>query len=272
MFANDKFDAIMEMLRRQKYSFLLYAFAVVLLFPAGAQAGSTHNLYIANTNLALELLPAPPSFGSSEEMADAAAFAWTTNSCTEKERAIALHEQKSFSAFDCFREDVGDFFQQENLPRTAVFLAKVLKSTDAITDSVKYHWRRARPSPQLAFAYGELQTNSYPSGHSTRGTVLASVLCDLFPESAASIATKGREIGWHRVLLGMHYPTDVYAGRVLGTQIAKELRKSRDYRRDFKRAKKEVESFLKARSPGTSGRAALLSIVAKPGSSEFANA
>ena len=82
----------------------------------------------------------------------------------------------------------------------------------------------------------------YPSGHSTRGTVEALLLAELFPEHKEAILAIGRNIGWDRVLIGKHFPTDIYAGRVLGQAIVHELQSSPAFQHDFAEARAELQA------------------------------
>jgi acid phosphatase (class A) len=74
--------------------------------------------------------------------------------------------------------------------------------------------------------------------------VYSLLLAEMFPEHGDAILAIGRQIGWHRVQLAMHYPTDIYAGRVLGQALVRHLKANHEFRRDFKRAKDEVAIFL----------------------------
>ena len=78
------------------------------------------------------------------------------------------------------------------------------------------------------------------SGHSTRGTLFALLLAELLPEKRDAILDKGRESGWLRVLGGVHYPTDVFAGRVLGQGLAREFLASPAFQHDFAEVKAEL--------------------------------
>lgn len=69
------------------------------------------------------------------------------------------------------------------------------------------------------------------------------ILAEVFPERRAAILDFGRTIGWDRVIIGKHYPTDVNAGRVLGQAIFRELMKSPAFQRDLAAAKAEVQAL-----------------------------
>jgi len=127
-------------------------------------------------------------------------------------------------------------------PKTEAFFQRVQKDAEAVTDNAKDFYQRPRPyvlDPRLA--YGKLEKSfSYPSGHSTESMVLALVLADLFPDRREAIIAEARTIGWHRVEIARHYPTDIYAGRVLARAIVHQMKKQTKFERDFAEAKAEI--------------------------------
>jgi hypothetical protein len=52
----------------------------------------------------------------------------------------------------------------------------------------------------------------------------------------------GQEIGWDRVVAGVHFPSDVYAGQVLGRALAQALLNNETFREQLELAKKEHSS------------------------------
>jgi acid phosphatase (class A) len=118
----------------------------------------------------------------------------------------------------------------------------------AVTDTAKDIWKRPRPfvvDPSLAS--GRLEKSfSYPSGHSTESMVLALVLADLLPDKQDAILATARAIGWHRIQIARHYPTDIYAGRVFAKAIFNEMKASADYQKDFAEARAEILAVQQA--------------------------
>jgi len=57
---------------------------------------------------------------------------------------------------------------------------------------------------------------SFPSGHTAAAFVMASLCNYYYPESGPFAYILATMIGSSRVLLGVHYPTDIAAGIVLG--------------------------------------------------------
>jgi acid phosphatase (class A) len=78
-----------------------------------------------------------------------------------------------------------------------------------------------------------LPSFSYPSGHATRGTLLARILAELAPERREALLRVGHQIGYDRVVGGVHYPSDVLAGDRLGDAVADALLADPDFRRQL---------------------------------------
>jgi acid phosphatase (class A) len=150
-----------------------------------------------------------------------------------------------------FAPVLGPWFQPGKFPQTEALFAEVEKEAKAVTTVAKKHWQRIRPyhvAPALfphAIEHEPRTDYSYPSGHSTRGTVFAALLAELVPEKRAALIEKGRETGWLRVLGGVHYPSDVFAGRVLGQALAREFLRSEEFQADLAAARLELATAHK---------------------------
>jgi acid phosphatase (class A) len=142
---------------------------------------------------------------------------------------------------------VGPYFVESNLPATAAFFHKVQSDAATVTDAGKDFFKRPRPyTADPTLANGKLEKSfSYPSGHSTESMVLALVLADLLPDKHDAIIAHARQMGWHRVQIARHYPTDIYAGRVLALAIVKQFQKSDQFEDDFAKARAELAAARK---------------------------
>jgi acid phosphatase (class A) len=189
---------------------------------------------------AMALLAPPPLPDSPEQAADMAEVRVVCHTAPSNDVAVAFSEKK-FSAFN-FTPAIGTFFQSNNLPKTTAFFERVQKDAATVTDNAKEFYKRPRPfvtDPNLAS--GKLEKSfSYPSGHSTESMVLALVLADLFPGQHDAIIAEARAIGWHRVEIARHYPTDIYAGHVFAQAIVRQMKKSDAFWRDFAEVKAEL--------------------------------
>ena len=87
----------------------------------------------------------------------------------------------------------------------------------------KYYYNRLRPSEmdhKLPTAVDVPESPSYPSEHAAAAQAAASVLAALLPAEAQSFQTMADEAGWSRVLAGVQFPSDYYAGAELGRRVA----------------------------------------------------
>jgi acid phosphatase (class A) len=194
---------------------------------------------------AVDLLAPPPLPDSAEQAADLAEVEAVDHAAPVDEKNAALSERK-FNIFN-FAPAIGDFFQSDNLPKTKAFFHRVQNDAESVVDNAKNFYKRPRPyviDPSLAV--GKLETSySYPSGHSTETMTLGLVLAEVFPDKHDAILAHARLMGWHRVEIGRHYPTDIYAGRVLAQAIVREMNANADFRRDLAEVKAEVTAAQK---------------------------
>ena len=61
---------------------------------------------------------------------------------------------------------------------------------------------------------------AYPRGHSIRAVVYARLLGEIFPDHREALINLGMQIGYGRVIAGVHFPIDVIAGQQLGNAYA----------------------------------------------------
>lgn len=198
---------------------------------------------------AIAILPAPPTAGGPEAAADLETTYRVYHAGTDEERAKGLDEVK-LTIFH-FAPAIGPWFQRGRFPKTEALFREVEAETKAVTNAGKKHWQRLRPyhADPARFPNAierEPSTDySYPSGHSTRGTVYSLLLAELFPEKREALVAKGRETGWLRVIGGVHYPTDIYAGRVLGQALAAAFLKNEAFQHDLAAARAELAAAEK---------------------------
>ena len=230
-------------------AFRLAIVAVVLVLAGGsigtfARETPLHYLTAGTLDAAILLAP-PPKPDSVEQAADMETVKAVFHAASSNDIAIAYAEKK-FSVFN-FSGDVGSFFQSNNLPKTTAFFHQVQLDVETVTDMGKDYFHRPRPfMTDTNLANGKLEKSfSYPSGHSTESMVLALVLADLLPEKRDAILTHARLMGWHRVQIARHYPTDIYAGRILAQAIVKQLKKDAAFQKDFAEVQAELAAAQK---------------------------
>ncbi|RQO36982.1 acid phosphatase [Herminiimonas sp. KBW02] len=158
-------------------------------------------------------------------------------------QAAADHEQSVFR-FACV---MGHAFLRDHLPLTTRLFATLHETGNALEKQGKKKWRRVRPpvfDTRIRPVARYSASGSYPSGHATFSFLAAIVLADMVPEKSEQIFTRAREFGEHRVIGGVHYPSDVAAGQRLATLIAVLIQQNPAFRQDYAAARTELRSAL----------------------------
>lgn len=194
----------------------------------------------------LELLPPPPANDSAQMKAELGEILTiqVTRTPEMEARAIADAEENVWRFSDVIDNPK---FTKENLPKFSAFFDRIVETEPAVVDSAKDVWKRPRPH-----LYSDLvkpvvplsKSGSYPSGHTTVGTLMGIVLPNMVPEKKAALMARAWEFGHNRIVGGIHYPTDIEAGRIAGTVIAQTIQTHDDYKAEFEAAKAELRQVL----------------------------
>lgn len=110
--------------------------------------------------------------------------------------------------------------------RVHTYVAIAMYDAIIATWNAKYHYNRRRPSlldHRVPAAVEVPDSPSYPSEHAAAAQAAAVVLAHFLPGEAATFQTMAEQAGWSRVLAGVQYPSDYYAGREVGRQVAERV-------------------------------------------------
>jgi membrane-associated phospholipid phosphatase len=102
-------------------------------------------------------------------------------------------------------------------------LASTLAGNGAVTAVAKQHFDRSRPyqvDPEIKPPFAPPIGKSYPSGHASSAFAAAKVIAALAPELSKEAYSLATQVAVSRVYAGVHFPTDVVAGAMLGTAVA----------------------------------------------------
>ena len=213
----------------------------------------------------LRILPPPPKPGSEREAGDRAVFAATRALNGQPRWTLATEDANLAQGADFFSCAVGARLDPASTPVLGQILRRVARDTGPVTDPPKNHYQRPRPytvsgatsAPVCVPKSDALTQNpSYPSGHSSLSWTWGLILAELAPDRATEILARARSIGDSRVVCGVHYLSDIEAGRTTGAALVAALHGNADFRADMERARTELAA-LRAGAHGAPANCAI---------------
>lgn len=141
------------------------------------------------------------------------------------------------------REVLGEECTAANYPATFKLLQGVTKDMRIMEFTVKYHLLRARPyvlEPKLQ-PLAIMGSPSFASGHTLWAYIQAFTWSELVPHKREQFLDLAYEIGESREIMGIHYPSDEEAARVLAHGMLTAMWSNPKFQGDLKAAKAEWE-------------------------------
>ncbi|WP_091716436.1 acid phosphatase [Methylobacterium phyllostachyos] len=210
--------------------------------------------YLADAALpdAVQILPPPPGHDAPLDKADRAAFANTRALKGSPRWEIAANDvaEGAAAVLENFACVLGTRIDQARVPAVINLLERARLDLAHATRGPKVHYRRLRPfvgneAPICVQRTEKLADSfSYPSGHATQGWAYALILAALVPEKATPILVRGRAYGESRVVCGVHWLSDVVAGRLTGTSVFAALMGDPTFRADLEKARAELRAAM----------------------------
>jgi acid phosphatase (class A) len=185
----------------------------------------------ADTTPILALLEAPPAADSPATRA-------------ELDELLALQRTRSAADVAAARADrktrVQRFYGALGLGETPPALPRVEKLAELVEDDVRIYvraikdkYRRLRPyeiEPRLEPCIDDVQGDlSYPSGHAAFAWAMAGLLSDLVPERRQALQARAAEFARQRMVCGVHFPSDLTAGREAAEWVLASIRSNPKY-------------------------------------------
>lgn len=192
------------------------------------------------------LLPPPPAAGSAAFAADEHAYRET-----RKLRGTPRWAQAANDA-DLEFPHAAQFFScalampisAEATPHLNMLLRRVRADASRATDKAKNFYKRNRPylmySEASCTPQWKYKADSYPSGHTSIGWAWALTLAEIAPDRATAVLARGLAYGQSRVVCGVHWASDIDAGRVIGASVVSVLHADPVFNAQMAGARKEI--------------------------------
>jgi acid phosphatase (class A) len=196
---------------------------------------------------AFEIIPAPPAEESEQTKAELAELHKIEAARTEAESTQAKWDDENEHIF-LFKTVFGDNFTEEKLPAVAAFGKRVRNDEGINTAPAKDGFHRVRPYNLDKTLHPICKTkeknDSYPSGHTTSGYLLALSLIDLVPEKRDAILARADGYANDRLVCGVHYRSDLDASKRLAYTIHAIMAQNPQFKQESVAARTELRAAL----------------------------
>lgn len=146
---------------------------------------------------------------------------------------------------------IGSWFNPDDLPVTADFMAKVWQDASYFIWSLKFKYARIRPvvvDPRIKNLQ-ETDWAAYPSGHASNSYINAYIYQELAPEFTDVFTKDAYDMAHSREIIGVHYPSDSESGRIFARQFVNMLFQNEKFLADFAKVKEEWAAKAKETFP-----------------------
>ncbi|WP_354860032.1 acid phosphatase [Acetobacter fabarum] len=210
-------------------------------------------------------LPPPPVIKSHAQEADIQAFE-STRALKNSNRWKLAHNDADLDP----EHMIGDFscaagfkLLPSELPTLVAVLNALEKPLEQRITEEKENWRRQRPfvgtsQPVCTPDADKLASSfSYPSGHTTWGWLVASILSSAMPERSSQIMQRGRIFGESRIVCGVHWKSDVQAGYMNGSAMFAAIQEQPWFAEKMDSIRKELQNARVKATPAESATCVL---------------
>lgn len=155
-------------------------------------------------------------------------------------------------AHDSGKKVFKNYLKNNNLEFDWKKIKPALKEVEKVTHKIKKKYGRKRPKFYLmnrddSFKdIKKMGSCSFPSGHTTTAYFISEILSSIFPSHRSELKDIAMLIGQSRIENAVHYPTDVWAGQLLGETLASNI-SAEDFKEKPKMVKRDDEKKYSAK-------------------------
>ena len=208
-------------------------------------------------------LAPPPARGSARDLGDLEVYSATralegSDRWRQAQSDANAESPAAPKAFDCALGTSLDIAKQPILIR---MLLRASTDGDNLSRSAKHRYARPRPflvkEGPICIAREQwlIDQGAYPSGHAATGWTWGLILSELAPDRAEALMSRARSFGESRVVCGVHYVSDIEAGRDVSAATLARLHSDPVFKADLDTARAELAA-ARASTPAPTSCAA----------------
>jgi len=151
--------------------------------------------------------------------------------------SIVQHGRRSFF----IATPVGKWFTADNFLAITQLITNCIEDIRLTEFFLKRDFKRSRPyhlEPKLK-PLTIIATPAFPSGHTLWAYAEAYVFGEIIPEKREAFLKLADEVRWSREVLGIHFPSDNEAARVIAWHLLKSWHHNSKFMSDLEKAKAE---------------------------------
>ncbi len=194
-----------------------------------------------------QILISPPAPDSGTTRLELAELHRLQKQRTPDQAARAKADDEEEDMF-IFRDLFPGRFAEADLPAMKVLSDKIKKDEEVNSLPLKAAFARKRPynlDKTLApVCKTKTKDDSYPSGHTIVGYLMALTLVQIVPERRDDILTRAADYAHNRQICGVHYASDLEASRLFAYHAHAMMQLVPAYQADLAAARKELRQTL----------------------------
>ncbi|MGO9173308.1 MAG: phosphatase PAP2 family protein [Rhodomicrobium sp.] len=217
----------------------IFLAAVFLIF--SAPAVFAHECAGHSDEPLVNLLPPPPCESCEETKAELAELAGLEQARTKEQEDHAKDDVKRSVAR--FLDGASIAFDAARLEACEDFFTKRRKEEKAAVEAAKNTFCRIRPFSTPGNTLHPVDSAkpddsfSYPSGHAAYGATVGFLLAEMMPEKRPVIYARINDYAHSRMIAGVHFRSDVEAGKLFGAALVNGMFAKPGFDREFEEAK-----------------------------------
>ena len=219
----------------------------VLLALAACSGGDKYPFppqFVSTSDVSPRVLGAPPEPYSTVYTTELDGILARQATLTDDEKATLLAEDHITPRM-IVEPVLGKEYTAEAYPALFTLLRHAASDAWRDGDAAQDYWHRDRPwvaDARVQLLVESIKRPSYPSGHSTTNHIWAHVLSDLFPEKEEALFARAYEIGLHRTWAGVHFPSDIEAGKRYAAYLYGTMQSNPQFQTELAAARTEIDA------------------------------